>query len=67
MAKIYKCRKCHKDLEYCHAKNCWKYQCNCDTDWVSVDSDAKIKLAVYAVKHLIKSEDYHEHATWWKD
>ena len=52
MAKIYQCSDCHEDLEYCHAKNCWKYNCNCKTTHVYVTSD----------------EDYStKDRTWWKD
>lgn len=68
MAKIYQCSDCHEDLEYCHAKNCWKYNCNCKTTHVYVTSDEDIKLCVAVIKRLEKSEYYStKDRTWWKD
>lgn len=68
MAKIYKCNNCDTNLDYCHAKNCWKYECSCSTNVVWVTSDADIRLCVAVSKRLQKSEYYsNEHTTWWED
>lgn len=68
MAKIYKCMLCSKNLDYCHAKNCWRYECECDTNHVQVTSDADIRLCVAVMSRLQKSEYYsNENVTWWED